>query len=45
MAVKDALLTNAAYQVITRVPWQRAVTLVVLDLVDVAENHPSDVIH
>ena len=45
MAVKDALLTNAAYQVITRVSWQRAITLVVLDLVDVVENHPSDVVH
>jgi len=45
MAVKDALLTNAAYQVITRVAWQRAITLVVMDLVDVVENHPNDVIH
>jgi len=45
MAVKDALLTNAAYQVITRVAWQRAITLVVMDLVVVVENHPNDVIH
>src|SRR4051794_1217056 len=45
MAVKDALLTNAAYQVITRVSWQRAITLVVMDLVDVVENHRSEVIH
>jgi hypothetical protein len=45
MAVTDALLTNAAYQVISRVAWQRAITLVVMDLVDVVENHPTDVIH
>jgi 5-methylcytosine-specific restriction endonuclease McrA len=45
IAVKDALLANAAYQVITRVSWQRAITLVVMDLVDVVENHPSHVIH
>lgn len=45
MAVEDALLSNAAYQVITRVSWQRAIKLAVMDLVDVVENHPSDVIH
>lgn len=43
--VKDALLTNAAYQVVSRVPWQRAVTLVVMDLVDVVESHATEVIH
>lgn len=40
----DALLTNAAYQVVTRVPWQRAVVLVVTDVVDVVESHPSRVV-
>lgn len=41
----DALLTNAAYQVVSRVPWQRAVVLVVTDMVDVVEAHPTKVIH
>lgn len=43
--MEDALLTNAAYQVVSRVPWQRAVTLVVTDVVDVVERHPTRVIH
>jgi 5-methylcytosine-specific restriction endonuclease McrA len=43
--MKDALLTNAAYQVVARVSWQRAVVLVVTDQVDVVESHPADVIH
>jgi 5-methylcytosine-specific restriction endonuclease McrA len=41
----NALLTNAAYQVVSRVPWQRAVTLVVTGAVDVVEEHPHQVIH
>ena len=40
----SALLTNAAYQVVSRVPWQRAVTLVVTGAVDVVETHPNQVI-
>lgn len=42
--MENALLTNIAYQVISRVPWQRAITLVVTDLVDVVETHPEKVI-
>ncbi len=40
MAVKDALPTNAAYQVITRVAWQPAITLVVTDLTTPVEQRP-----
>lgn len=43
--MKDALLTNAAYQVVSRIPWERAITLVVMDMVDVVESHPTHVIH
>jgi 5-methylcytosine-specific restriction endonuclease McrA len=42
--MKDSLLTNAAYQVVSRVPWQRAVVLVVTDVVDVVETHPERII-
>lgn len=42
--MKDALLTNVAYQVVSRIPWQRAITLVVTELVDVVETHPEQVI-
>lgn len=43
--MKDVLLTNAAYQVVSRVPWQRAIVLVVTDQVDVVESHPIEVVH
>lgn len=40
----DVLLINASYLVLTRVPWQRAVTLVVTGEAEVFEAHPTRMI-
>jgi 5-methylcytosine-specific restriction endonuclease McrA len=45
MTATDVLLTNAAYQVTARIPWQVAVTEVVTGEADVIESHPTRVIH
>ncbi len=41
----DVLLINASYQVLSRVAWQRAVTLVVTEVADIHEAHPDKMIH
>ena len=40
----DVLLCNASYQVLSRIDWQRAITLVVVDEADVIEAHPTRVV-
>lgn len=41
----DVLLINASYQVLARIDWQRAVTLLVLGEAEAVENDPERVIH
>ena len=40
----DVLLTNASYQVLSRIDWQRAVVLVVTGEAEPIESHPTDVV-
>ena len=40
----DVLLCNASYQVLSRIDWQRAITLVVTDAVEVIEADPTRVV-
>lgn len=41
---EDVLLINASYQVLTRIPWQRAISLVVTDAADIHEAHPTGMV-
>ncbi|HEY7814653.1 MAG TPA: HNH endonuclease [Nakamurella sp.] len=40
----DVLLTNASYQVLSRIDWQRAVVLVVIGVAETIESHPTELV-
>ncbi|NNG34534.1 HNH endonuclease [Nakamurella aerolata] len=42
--MSGVLLINASYQVLCRIEWQRAITLLVTEAADAIENHPSEVV-
>lgn len=41
----DVLLANASYQVLARISWERAITLLVTGRAELVEAHPDKVIH